>query len=147
MQNTLICIWFARKCMSHISPPAGLPVQAAHRICYRPWSSCNSIIWSKGEVLTIVVWSCIKAKYHLNIFVITTALFGIFQCFLLYIPCIKLMSYWQNEPNIYFLDVVQQTNTIFHLFEKQFSDTLLPLVSSSPSYRYSPLFSVFSCNT
>ncbi|CAK8676468.1 unnamed protein product [Clavelina lepadiformis] len=40
----------------------------------------------------------------------------------------------KNEPNIYFLDVVQQTNTIFHLFEKQFSDTLLPLVSSSPSY-------------
>jgi len=38
------------------------------------------------------------------------------------------------EPNIYFLDVVQQTNTVFHLFEKQFNDTLLPLVSSSPKY-------------
>lgn len=40
----------------------------------------------------------------------------------------------KSEPNIYFLDVVQQANTIFHLFEKQFSDTLLPLVNSSPKY-------------
>uniref|UniRef100_H2YLS7 Exocyst complex component Sec10-like alpha-helical bundle domain-containing protein n=1 Tax=Ciona savignyi TaxID=51511 RepID=H2YLS7_CIOSA len=40
----------------------------------------------------------------------------------------------KNEPNIYFLDIVQQTNTVFHLFEKQFADTLLPLVSASPSY-------------
>jgi len=38
------------------------------------------------------------------------------------------------EPNIYFLDVVEQANTIFHLFEKQFSDTLLPMVNSSPKY-------------
>lgn len=40
----------------------------------------------------------------------------------------------RTEPDNYFLDVVQQTNTIFHLFEKQFSDTLLPLISSSPKY-------------
>lgn len=35
------------------------------------------------------------------------------------------------EPEIYFLDVVGQTNTIFHLFEKQFADCLLPLVSGT----------------
>nr|XP_002125790.1 exocyst complex component 5 [Ciona intestinalis] len=40
----------------------------------------------------------------------------------------------KTEPNIYFLDIVQQTNTVFHLFEKQFADPLLPLVSASPSY-------------
>lgn len=40
----------------------------------------------------------------------------------------------KSEPNLYFLDVVQQTNIIFHLFEKQFSDTLLPLINSSPRY-------------
>nr|XP_039272954.1 exocyst complex component 5-like [Styela clava] len=38
------------------------------------------------------------------------------------------------EPNLYFFDVSQQTNIIFHLFEKQFSDTLLPLISSSSRY-------------
>lgn len=40
----------------------------------------------------------------------------------------------KTEPNLYFFDVVQQTNIIFHLFEKQFSDTLLPLISSSARY-------------
>jgi len=40
----------------------------------------------------------------------------------------------KSKPNIYFLDVVQQANTIFHLFEKQFSDTLLPLVNNSKKY-------------
>lgn len=40
----------------------------------------------------------------------------------------------RTEPNLYFLDVVQQTNIIFHLFEKQFSDTLLPLINSSSRY-------------
>ncbi|XP_048394211.2 exocyst complex component 5 isoform X1 [Stegostoma tigrinum] len=33
---------------------------------------------------------------------------------------------------LYFLDVVQQANTIFHLFDKQFNDHLMPLLSSSP---------------
>ncbi|XP_072345641.1 exocyst complex component 5 isoform X3 [Scyliorhinus torazame] len=33
---------------------------------------------------------------------------------------------------LYFLDVVQQANTIFHLFDKQFNDHLMPLISSSP---------------
>jgi hypothetical protein len=30
---------------------------------------------------------------------------------------------------LYFFDVVGQTNAIIHLFEKQFSDSLIPLVS------------------
>ena len=34
----------------------------------------------------------------------------------------------KSEPEIYFFDVVGQANTMFHLFEKQFSDNLLPLV-------------------
>ncbi|XP_074649978.1 exocyst complex component 5-like [Tubulanus polymorphus] len=36
------------------------------------------------------------------------------------------------QPEIYLFDVVGQANTIFHLFEKLFSDSLIPLVSSSP---------------
>ncbi|XP_064622369.1 exocyst complex component 5-like [Lineus longissimus] len=38
------------------------------------------------------------------------------------------------EPKIYFFDVVGQANTMFHLFEKQFSNCLIPLVSSSPKH-------------
>ena len=34
----------------------------------------------------------------------------------------------KNQPEIYFLDVVSQANATFHLFEKQFSDSLVPLV-------------------
>ena len=34
----------------------------------------------------------------------------------------------KSEPEIYFFDVVGQCNTIFHLFEKQFNDNLVPLV-------------------
>ncbi|KAL7862015.1 hypothetical protein SRHO_G00134560 [Serrasalmus rhombeus] len=37
-----------------------------------------------------------------------------------------------KTANLYFLDVVQQANTIFHLFDKQFNDHLMPLISSSP---------------
>ncbi|XP_006864673.1 PREDICTED: exocyst complex component 5 isoform X2 [Chrysochloris asiatica] len=37
-----------------------------------------------------------------------------------------------KSANLYFLDVVQQANTIFHLFDKQFNDHLMPLISSSP---------------
>ena len=34
----------------------------------------------------------------------------------------------KSEPEIFFFDVVGQANTMFHLFEKQFNDRLLPLV-------------------
>ncbi|KAK2843376.1 hypothetical protein Q7C36_011591 [Tachysurus vachellii] len=37
-----------------------------------------------------------------------------------------------KNANLYFLDVVQQANTIFHLYDKQFNDHLMPLISSSP---------------
>ncbi|XP_069494177.1 exocyst complex component 5 isoform X2 [Ambystoma mexicanum] len=37
-----------------------------------------------------------------------------------------------KNANLYFFDVVQQANTIFHLFDKQFNDHLMPLISSSP---------------
>lgn len=33
-----------------------------------------------------------------------------------------------KNANLYFLDVVQQANTIFHLFDKQFNDNLMPLI-------------------
>jgi len=35
-------------------------------------------------------------------------------------------------PELYFFDVVRQTNTVIHLFEKQFNDSLLPLLASNP---------------
>ena len=33
----------------------------------------------------------------------------------------------KSEPQIYFFDVVSQANTLFHLFEKQFMDSAVPL--------------------
>lgn len=33
-----------------------------------------------------------------------------------------------RSANLYFLDVVQQANTVFHLFDKQFNDHLMPLI-------------------
>ncbi|KAK7104250.1 exocyst complex component 5-like [Littorina saxatilis] len=35
------------------------------------------------------------------------------------------------QPEIYFFDIVNEANTLFHLFEKQFLDSLIPLVLSS----------------
>lgn len=40
----------------------------------------------------------------------------------------------KSQPEIYFFDVVGQANTLFHLFEKQFQDNLIPLVLSSPKH-------------
>ncbi|GAB1597556.1 exocyst complex component 5-like [Argonauta hians] len=37
-------------------------------------------------------------------------------------------------PEIYFFDVIGQANTLFHLFEKQFMDSLVPMVLSSPKH-------------
>ncbi|KAL5008482.1 hypothetical protein ScPMuIL_014063 [Solemya velum] len=37
-------------------------------------------------------------------------------------------------PDIYFFDVVGQANTLFHLFEKQFLDSVVPLIISSPMH-------------
>lgn len=34
----------------------------------------------------------------------------------------------KTEPEIYFFDVVGQANSLFHLFEKQFNDSLSPLI-------------------
>jgi hypothetical protein len=38
----------------------------------------------------------------------------------------------KTVPELYFFDVLGQTNAIMHLFEKQFGDSLLPLVSATP---------------
>ncbi|XP_059169792.1 exocyst complex component 5-like [Physella acuta] len=40
------------------------------------------------------------------------------------------------EPEIYFFDVVSQANTLFHLFEKQFTDSFIPLVMSSQHHGF-----------
>ncbi|XP_005100941.1 exocyst complex component 5 [Aplysia californica] len=40
------------------------------------------------------------------------------------------------EPEIYFFDVVSQANTLFHLFEKQFTDNFIPLVMSSQHHGF-----------
>lgn len=37
-------------------------------------------------------------------------------------------------PELFFFDVVGQTNAIIHLFDKQFSDSLLPLVATTPKH-------------
>ncbi len=37
-------------------------------------------------------------------------------------------------PELFFFDVVGQTNAIIHLVEKQFSDSLVPLVASTPKH-------------
>lgn len=39
------------------------------------------------------------------------------------------ISECKTIPELFFFDVVGQTNAIIHLFEKQFSDSLIPLVS------------------
>jgi hypothetical protein len=48
------------------------------------------------------------------------------QCFV-YFTAIPLPDP-KSQPEIYFFDVVGQANTLFHLFEKQFQDNLIPLV-------------------
>lgn len=48
------------------------------------------------------------------------------------LPILGIPSSDSRNANLYFLDVVQQANTIFHLFDKQFNDHLMPLISSSP---------------
>lgn len=40
----------------------------------------------------------------------------------------------KSPPEIYFFDVIRQCNAIYHLFEKKFSDTLIPLVISTPKH-------------
>lgn len=40
----------------------------------------------------------------------------------------------KQEPDVYFFDIVRQSNAIFHLLEKLFSDCLVPLVSSTPKH-------------
>ncbi|KAL4237391.1 Exocyst complex component 5 [Mactra antiquata] len=37
-------------------------------------------------------------------------------------------------PQIYFFDTISQANTLFHLFEKQFMDSAVPLFLSTPLY-------------
>ncbi|XP_033629656.1 exocyst complex component 5-like isoform X2 [Asterias rubens] len=40
----------------------------------------------------------------------------------------------KSFPQIYFFNVAGEANAIFHLLEKQFSDVLVPLISSSPAH-------------
>lgn len=40
----------------------------------------------------------------------------------------------KSVPELFFFDVVGQTNAIIHLLEKQFSDSLVPLVASTPKH-------------
>ncbi|XP_078000642.1 exocyst complex component 5-like [Glandiceps talaboti] len=40
----------------------------------------------------------------------------------------------KSPPKVYFFDVVGEANAIFHLLERQFSDTLVPLISTSPKH-------------
>ncbi|XP_038046156.1 exocyst complex component 5-like isoform X2 [Patiria miniata] len=40
----------------------------------------------------------------------------------------------KNLPQTYFFNIAGEANAIFHLLEKQFSDVLVPLISSSPAH-------------
>ena len=40
----------------------------------------------------------------------------------------------KSQPEIYFFDIVSQTNTIIHLVDKLFTDSLVPLVVSTPKH-------------
>ncbi|XP_069683287.1 exocyst complex component 5 [Periplaneta americana] len=40
----------------------------------------------------------------------------------------------KTQPQIYFFDVVRQCNAVIHLLEKQFIDSLVPLVISTPKH-------------
>ncbi|XP_070578409.1 exocyst complex component 5-like [Ptychodera flava] len=40
----------------------------------------------------------------------------------------------KTPPKVYFFDVVGEANAIFHLLERQFSDTLVPLINTSPKH-------------
>jgi recyclin-1 len=40
----------------------------------------------------------------------------------------------KSQPEIYFIEVVGQANTIFHLFEKQFTDFLVPLINGTSKH-------------
>jgi hypothetical protein len=55
---------------------------------------------------------------------ISSRLIFICLCF----PILGIPSSDSRNANLYFLDVVQQANTIFHLFDKQFNDHLMPLI-------------------
>ena len=44
------------------------------------------------------------------------------------LPTLGIPSSDSKNANLYFLDVVHQANTIFHLFDKQFNDHLMPLI-------------------
>ncbi|NXW05195.1 EXOC5 protein, partial [Fregetta grallaria] len=80
--------------------------ERCHRVSLLPVISINDTIL------------CVKTAYHYN----PNETF-----FALGIP-----SSDSKNANLYFLDVVHQANTIFHLFDKQFNDHLMPLISSSP---------------
>lgn len=61
-----------------------------------------------------------------------------FTCLVVHCPDVLFLSLWSTaipssdakNANLYFLDVVQQANSIFHLFDKQFNDQLMPLIRS-----------------
>ena len=44
------------------------------------------------------------------------------------------MADCKTIPELYFFDVLAQTNAIIHLFEKQFGDSVLPLVAATPKH-------------
>lgn len=51
----------------------------------------------------------------------------VLSCSFVRLPAIPLPDP-RTAPQVYFFDVVGQANTLFHLFEKQFMDSLVPLV-------------------
>jgi len=50
------------------------------------------------------------------------------------LPTGRDLDFPKSEPNLQFLSIIQEVNTIWHLAEKQFNDDLLPMISSTPSH-------------
>ena len=72
--------------------------------------------------------SVLQQDYAIGLFI--KSFFVIPLCYLiscLWVAAIPLPDA-RTPPQVYFFDVVGQANTLFHLFEKQFMDSLVPLV-------------------
>ena len=88
--------------------------------------SLNVIRFNRMSLLNWHLWYLFEVSIALAIFFTILVYFFLKHISFLFsaIP----MSEPKTQPEIYFFEVVGQANTFFHLFEKQFSDSLIPLV-------------------
>lgn len=87
---------------------------------------CECFCIYHREQVTAVWW----IRSHIHHIILSPTL-----CFIVWTYSVSLWftaipSSDAKNANLYFLDVVQQANSIFHLFDKQFNDQLMPLIRS-----------------